>query len=157
MNRYQIVNISSGQVTHSYEAASPMPHQPEWGMQAYDETRYEDNGNPYVVTVPTTYSVTVTDLSADLKAERIATYSKQRSDECDAAIAAMLSPMDDVTHLMVVMYEMYQALNLSGSATEEEQLIGHANLQGYLQLMGQIQAMRNARDEDVAAYIAAQG
>ena len=59
MNRYEIRNIASGKITHRYKAESPQPDQPEWGK-------------------PGTYEVIVTDLTAELKAEKDAKDARKK-------------------------------------------------------------------------------
>jgi hypothetical protein len=157
MNRYDIVDNASGKITHSYEAESPMPFQEGWGVDAYDEQIRDANGNITVVHHDATFSVVVTDLTSVLKQEANDAWVAARSKKCDDDIAALLAPMEDVTHLMLSVYDMYIALNVSGTSTPDDMAAAKTRLESALQLMGQIQQMRTVRDQEIAAYLAAQG
>jgi hypothetical protein len=157
MNRYDIVDNASGKITHSYEAESPMPFQEGWGVDAYDEQIRDANGNITVIHHDATFSVVVTDLTTILKQQLIDTWVAARSKKCDDDVYNILQPMDDVTHLMLSLYDMYIALNIGGDATATDIADAKARLQSALLLMGQIQQLRAVRDQEIADYLAVQG
>jgi hypothetical protein len=99
-----------------------------------------------------TYTIEIEDITQEIKERDFQNYSKQKMQETESAIFALLSPMDNVTHLMLALFDMYIATNISGTQSEEEITNAKQKLTGYLQLMQQIQGMREARDADIEAY-----
>jgi hypothetical protein len=157
MKLFEIKNIASGQITHFYQAVEEMPHQEGWGTLASDETQWDADGNPTIIHHDATYTVVITDLSDQLRLADIQAYCAQRSTQCEAAVTALLAPAQDVTHLMLAVYDIYVALDLAGGQTQAEIDAAKLRLDGMVTLMGQIQALRSARDADIAAYTAAHG
>lgn len=156
MNRYDIVSVATGQVTNSYQAESPLPDQPEWGSRAWNEIVIDDNGNSTTVTHPATFTVVVTDLTAQLKQAAIDAWVQARNDQCDADCAALLEPMQDVTHIAIALQAVAYLSGFLGATDDAGKAAAQATVQAELTKFGQVMALRATRDADIAAYIAAQ-
>jgi hypothetical protein len=166
MNKYEIVNNATLQITDRYIAAQPMPHSPAWGLErrekleslcsqeeidSQESSRVDERGHVYL-TLPPTYHVVVTNIDQEIREKSIADFRDQKIKETDVEIAALLGGADDTTHLMMAIYNLYIATNVSGSQTQQEITAAKAVLSNYLVVMGRIQEMRAARDAEIDAY-----
>lgn len=64
MNRYDIKNLATEEITHSYEAMAPMVHHSEWGTLEWMEQLIVDEELMEVVH-PQTYEVIVTNITSE--------------------------------------------------------------------------------------------
>ncbi len=119
MKRFKIRNIESQTITHQYEAEEALPHQFGWGEQEKQILRtledgtmdLDGDGNPQFDITPATYEVVEEDMTEELRLADIAAYTATREAQAEAAIQAILAPSEDVTHLMLAIYDIYIALD----------------------------------------------
>jgi hypothetical protein len=129
------------------EKASALSSRTETDLDGVERTYY---------TLPATYTIEITDISDEVKQQAIDSWITERNNQCDKDIELLLNPMEDVTHLMLAMFEIYTATNISGTNTPEEIAAAKANLASYLDMLAQVQALRYERDNDISAYLLTQ-
>lgn len=158
MKRFKIHNTVSGlrfvveTETLVMQPEHGNPERQEPATTELGEPIFDSDGNPVMVTIPAEYEIVEEDMTAELAENAKAEFAAQKSAECEAAIQALLGNTSDVTHLMLALYNVYVAANISGEQAEGEIEAAKAQLQSYLALMQEVQALRLARDEAVEGY-----
>jgi len=161
MNTYFIINKQTLGIEHAYDAEELISFGGPWGNpeqyvqlqcpegENRDTVRIENQEGTIVVVVDETKK-------ANWKRQQNLivknNYTKQRMDQAESDIQALLQGMDDTTHLMLALSYMDIALNITGDRTSQEINDAKAQLSSYRNLMASVQQIRATRDADIAAF-----
>jgi hypothetical protein len=104
------------------------------------------------IKLPATYTIEVQDVSQEYQLKDAEAHILAISQSCDEQVLALLNGREKTTMLAFALNDLVQAMNIFGDQTEDQIGNAKARLQGFSMLFGQILALMDQRDADIAAY-----
>jgi hypothetical protein len=117
-------------------------------------SRTDEWGNVYY-TIPADYTIVILDVTSEYQAAANAVWVAARNAQCEVDISALLNGREKITIVSFALKSMYIANNRGGTFTQPEVDAAIVDENTYFALMGQIEALMDIRDADIAAYLAA--